>query len=322
MSLHAKLQMTQGDFTLDAGITLPSDGVTALFGPSGGGKSTLLSALAGLKRADGRITLGDRALHDLPPHKRGFGLVFQDARLFPHLTAGQNIAYAAKRARARFSQSEVAEFFEITPLLDRPIANLSGGEKSRVALARALVAAPDYLLLDEPFAALDGARRRSFIAVLLAAHRRFGIPMLVVTHSMDDAASLATHLVGLKDGKVVAQGSFGEVAQEASFQSLLDFHDIGAFTTAITRANGEPVQGAWLRADHVLVAAQRPQAVSARNILEARIDYLRAETADSILAGLQTQAGMILARITHGAVQELELTRGKTVWALVKAHSV
>ena len=323
MTLEADIALRQGNFMLDARFTAP-DGITALFGPSGSGKSTLLSALAGLKAASGRITLNGASCGQIKPHRRGFGLVFQDARLFPHLTVRGNLAYASRRAPARFEIAEVAGFFDIANLLDRPVGNLSGGEKSRVALARALVAAPDFLLLDEPFAALDGARRRAFLQVLRTAHQRYRIPMLVVTHNIDDAAALASHLVALADGKVVAQGAFADVARRPDFQALLDRRDIGAVlpASALRSAKDEMVQGLWLRADHVRLAARRPEAISARNILEGRITGLRSEDDGSVLAELETQAGPLLARVTAEAARELKLASGKTAWAVIKAHAV
>jgi molybdate transport system ATP-binding protein len=329
-ALEADIRLRQGGFVLDANFTAPADSVTALFGPSGSGKSTLLAALAGLKKLDsGRIALkgricADAGLH-VPPHRRGFGLVFQEARLFPHLSIRQNIAYAASRApQSKLALAEVADFFDIAALLDRPVRNLSGGEKSRVALARALVSMPDYLLLDEPFAALDGARRRSFIEVLLAAHRRFKIAMMVVTHSIDDAAVLASHVVAIAQGRLVAQGAFAEVAQAPAFQALLDRRDIGAVLAAGALRGAGTVQptGYWLRADHVLLAAERPRAISARNILEGRVMAMRDEAEDAVLVTLETQAGPVLARLTSEAVRDLDLALGKPAWALVKAHAV
>jgi len=327
--LEAHVRLRQGGFVLDARFGAPA-GVTALFGPSGSGKSTLLAALAGLKKLDaGRIALNGRMCADtgmhVPPHQRGFGLVFQEARLFPHLTIRQNIAYAARRApQSRLRLEEVAEFFDIASLLDRPVNNLSGGEKSRAALARALVSWPDFLLLDEPFAALDGARRRNFIEILLATHHRFKIPMLVVTHNIDDAAALASHMVAIEKGRVVAEGAFASVAQAPAFQALLDRRDIGAVlaTDALRSAGTVRPAGYWLRADHVLLAAERPAAVSARNILEGRVTAMGMEADGAVLVTLETKAGPVLARVTDEAVRDLALASGKTAWALVKAHTL
>jgi molybdate transport system ATP-binding protein len=323
MMLDADLHLAQGKFSLAARFSAP-DGITALFGPSGAGKSTLLSALAGLKAAAGRITLNGKSVESFKPHQRGFGLVFQDARLFPHLTVGGNLAYAHRRAPPRFAIPEVAAFFDIANFLDRPVGNLSGGEKGRVALARALVAAPDFLLLDEPFAALDGARRRAFLQVLRRTHHKYKIPMLVVTHNIDEAAALASHLIALDGGKVVAEGAFADVARQPQFQALLDGRDIGAVLppSALRSAKEEMVEGYWLRADHVLLAARRPEAISARNILESRITGLTSEDDGSLLVELETASSPLLARVTAEAAQELALAVGKTAWAVIKAHAV
>ena len=329
--LDAKITRTQGVFLLDVEFSAPANAITALFGPSGAGKSTLLSVLAGLKRSDGTIVLDGKLCADsragvhVPPHRRGFGLVFQEARLFPHLTAGQNLAYARRRApRSHFETEDVAAFFDIAALLDRPVGNLSGGEKSRVALARAFLASPDYLLLDEPFAALDGARRRAFIAVLLAAQRKYQIPMMVVTHNIDDAAGMATHMIALDKGRLVAAGPVGDVAGQPAFQALLDSRDIGSvYPPGLLRgAKDASMAGLWLRADHVLISVSRPQGLSARNILEGRIIGLRAESQGSLLVSLQTQGGALLARVTADAARELDLKSGKPAWAIVKAHAL
>lgn len=321
--LEARLKLTQGGFALDAAFTV-LDGITALFGPSGAGKSTVLAVLAGLKRNAGSIRLGGREVGDIPPHKRGFGLVFQDSLLFPHLTAGENLAYARRRApHSRLEPAQVAAFFDIAALMPRAVGNLSGGEKSRVALARALVSAPEFLLLDEPFAALDGPRRRFFIQVLLAAHREYKIPMLVVTHSIDDAAALASHLVALKAGKVVAEGAFAPTALKPEFQALLDPRDIGtALSPRLIKGARRGGQSMWLRADQVLLAAAPPQYLSARNIIEGRIGTLTEEPDGSLLIQLDTAHGPVLARLTPDAVNDLGLQKGKTAWAVIKAHAV
>jgi molybdate transport system ATP-binding protein len=329
--LETDLILQQDEFRLEARFRLPLEGISALFGPSGSGKSSLLALLAGLTRGQGRVVLDGKVMADsaagifVAPQARGFGMVFQEARLFPHLSAGGNLDYALKRApEKRFSIEDVAAFFDIAQLLGRPVGNLSGGEKARVALARALLSAPDFLLLDEPFAALDGARRRAFIAVLTRAHRKYGIPMLVVSHNIDDAAAMASHLIALDEGKVVAQGSFAQVAQEDGFQALLDPRDIGSVLSpsALLSGKADLAAGLWLRADHVLIATEVPHALSARNIVEGRVAALKAEAANSLLVTLETMAGPILARVTKTAARELDLAPGRSVWAVIKAHSV
>jgi molybdate transport system ATP-binding protein len=329
-ALDVDVRLTLGEFQLAAKFAVPAHGITCVFGPSGSGKSTLLSVLAGLKRCDGQIRLDVRTLADsvqnlyLPPHQREIGMVFQDARLFPHLTVRENIAYAWKRAPAatRPALEEVARFFDIHAFLDRPVGNLSGGEKSRVALARAVAAAPAFLLLDEPFAALDGARRRSFIQVLLRMHEAYKLPMMVVTHDVEDAATLASHLVAMKDGHVITCGDFAGASAQAAFRTLLDDRDLGVAMPAHVLRNLRGGQFVWLRADQVLLAAQRPQAISARNILEGEITSITKEVHGSLLVELSTAHGPILSRVTEEAVQELALTTGMRAWALVKAHTL
>jgi molybdate transport system ATP-binding protein len=325
MTLDADIRLRQGGFTLEAAFHAP-EGITVLFGPSGSGKSSILAALAGLKRMRGHVRLGGRDIQGLAPHRRGVGLVFQDARLFPHLSVRANIAYARARALRHIvpSPEDIARFFDIAAQLDRPVANLSGGEKSRVALARAVAAAPDFLLLDEPFAALDGMRRRAFAHVLLNLHSTYGLSMLIVTHDIEDAAALASHLVALRDGRVVAQGSLAAVASSGDFRALLDPHDVGAAIPAHLLDSGHAPfeQALWLRADHVLLATQAPRAISARNVLVGEIATIAREESGSYLIELATGAGIILSRLTGTAVRELDLVRGKKAWALVKAHSL
>jgi molybdate transport system ATP-binding protein len=325
MTLDVDIHLRQGGFQLDARFGLP-DGIAALFGPSGSGKSTVLAAIAGLKPAGGRVALNGQDVQHQPAHRRGIGLVFQDARLFPHLSVRGNIHYAWKRAdpARRRDVDEVARFFDISGILDRGIANLSGGEQARVALARALIASPRLLLLDEPFAALDGARRRTFIRILGDMHRTFAIPMLVVTHVIDDAAALATHLVALQDGRVVGHGPFAETALTPVFRGLLDGRDTGAALPgqALVTGDASPAQSVWLRADHVLLASRRPQAISARNVLEGEVVSITPDEGGGRLVALRTQAGILLSRLTSDAVAELALAPGGTAWALVKAHAL
>ncbi|MGE3142408.1 MAG: molybdenum ABC transporter ATP-binding protein [Hyphomonadaceae bacterium] len=326
--LEAALAVRRGAFRLDAAFTAPGDGITALFGPSGAGKSLLLGALAGFERLEsGRVVFDGRVLDDVglgrrtPPHLREIGIVFQDARLFPHLSVRGNLRYAEARAPqggGALALEEAAERFDLTALLDRRPRNLSGGEKARVALARAVLARPRLLLLDEPFAALDGVRRRVFVKALRALHEALRIPMIVVTHQIEDVAALADHVVALRAGAVVAAGPLAAATATEAFQALLDARDSGA--AAVLRA-GEGA--AWVRADQVLLAASAPTGLSARHVWPARIASLAQEADGAMLAVLETEAGQALrARVTAEAAAELALAPGRPAWAIVKAHAI
>jgi molybdate transport system ATP-binding protein len=329
----------RGAFSLVADFETPlpeSDrgGITVVFGPSGAGKSMLLTTLAGLNRIEsGRIIFGDRTLDDpaakirVSPHQRDIGLVFQDARLFPHLTVRGNLGYAAKRAprgRPAVDLDATARQLEIADLLDRPVRNLSGGEKSRAALARALLASPSLLLLDEPFAALDGRRRRAFLALLAEINATRGLPMMVVTHQIEDATELADQVLAVKNGRVVASGSAVETMRRPEFLALLDPRDLGARVDAASVSGdaGARGRGVWVRADAVMVAAEPPRGLSARNVWEGRVQEMAREADGSVVVWIDTKAGVIPARITSAAANELGLAAGKPAWAVVKTHAL
>lgn len=330
--LEVEAAVQRGKFGLRAKFAAPLDGVTVVFGPSGAGKSMLLSAVAGLTRlAGGKITLNGRVLDDtasgvrVATHARGIGMLFQDARLFPHLSVRGNLRYADRRrpvGKPAMSLEDVAKRFEVFDLLDRPVRNLSGGEKSRVALARALLSAPDVLLLDEPFAALDGARRRAFIALLGEISREQKLPMMVVTHLIEDAAELGNFVVGLKDGEVVAAGPAKETMASAAFQALLDARDVGARVDGAVVASGQQRRGVWVRADNVLLAATAPHGLSARNVWAGTVADVRREAGGSVLVSVSTDAGYVLSRITPEAETELAFKTGSPAWAVVKTHAL
>lgn len=196
-----------GDFTLDIAFQGPDDGVTVLFGPSGSGKSATLAAVAGTLNAETLVEVGGRRLSDLPPERRRIGIVHQDARLFPHLSVDRNLQYGWRRAPTakRVGWDEVVDVLAIRHLLPRSPRDLSGGERQRVALGRALLSQPELLLLDEPVSALDAARRDEVLG-FVAALRRFGLPMLYVTHSAQEARQIGDYLVRIEHGRVVGQG--------------------------------------------------------------------------------------------------------------------
>ncbi|RDE07202.1 ATP-binding cassette domain-containing protein [Sphingomonas aracearum] len=216
MTLAVAVRRRLGALDLDVAFEGPEQGVTALFGPSGAGKSATLAAIGGVAR-DGsvRVALGGEVLTDtavrafVPPERRGIGWVYQDARLFPHLPVRANLLYGKRRAGIDrgIGEAEVVQVLGIEALLPRRVAELSGGERQRVALGRALLSQPRLLLLDEPLAALDGARRAEILDFIVALKARFALPMVYVTHSPAEVAALADHVVRIEGGRVVAQGA-------------------------------------------------------------------------------------------------------------------
>lgn len=329
------LAYRRGAFEICASFRAPSNGVTVVFGPSGAGKSTLLKIIAGLARLDGgALRWGEMALEDAstgdrtPPHRRDIGMVFQDARLFPHLTVAGNLDFAARRVpsgRRAPAVSEVAAQTEIAHLLDRAVGGLSGGERSRVALARALVSAPRLLLLDEPFAALDGRLRRSFVRMLGEVARDSALPMMVVTHLVDDAVELADSVIAMREGSVIASGAAGGVFASDAFRGLLDRRDTGTRLGPEAFEGGDRTdgkKGVWLRADNVLVAVEEPKGLSARNVWRGKLQAIAHEAGGAVLLSLACDVGEVLARVTQAAVGDLRLAPGQDIWAVVKTHAV
>ena len=267
----------------------------------------------------------DGAALDAPTWQRGVGLVFQDARLFPHLSVAGNLAFAAKRAPdSGMSVDEAARQTGCQHLLARAVTHLSGGERNRVALARALLATPKLLLLDEPFAALDGVARAEFLELLARIHEQTGLAMLIVSHRIDDAASLAEHLVALDGGQVIAHGPLGSNEARIALQRMLSVHDIGVAlpASAMTLQSSRGDRHVWVRADHVLLASAQPTGLSARNIWRGVVASMTDEESGSVLVGVKTAHGLVLSRITSSAARDLQLTTGAEVWVVVKAHAI
>src|SRR5215469_15044005 len=303
MSAEIRIRHVQGEFTLDVAFTAAAGGVTALFGPSGAGKSSVVHALAGLTRpAEGRIVLEGRTVLDtargifVPPEKRRTGLVFQDARLFPHMSVETNLLFGWRRMGRRADSAEIGRVIRLLglePLLKRAPKNLSGGEKSRVALGRALLATPDILLLDEPLANLDVARRAEILPWLERLRDIARIPIFYVSHSLDEVARLADRVVLLEKGRVKAEGSVFELlaglGAERPIGAVLET-TAGKTENGLTRLQfdgGEllvaEAKDAGMRvrvrigADEILIARQPPAAISANNILPVVIAEIRLE---------------------------------------------
>ena len=250
--LSVDVKKRRGSFSLDARFELPTPGVVALFGRSGCGKSTLVNIIAGLLHADiGRVVLDEEVLLDtgrrlfVPPEHRRIGYVFQDARLFPHMSVAANLRYGERRAPAhRFvSLDTVIGLLDLGSLMDRRTPQLSGGERQRVAIGRALLSQPRLLLLDEPLASLDAARRGEVLPYLETLRDQLVIPMVYVSHDFDEVLRLATHVVLMQSGRTIAQGGVGEMSLNASLRSIIGADEVGAIvdgTVLGTRSRERP----------------------------------------------------------------------------------
>lgn len=243
-SVEARFHLDRKDFTLQVDLSLPGRGITALFGPSGSGKTTLLRCMAGLEHApDGYLSVAGEIWQDgdyfLPTHKRRLGYVFQEASLFPHLDIRRNLEYGMRRTGIRRIELDGAiELLGIAHLLERRSENLSGGERQRVAIARALLVNPGILLMDEPLAALDLARKQEILPYLEKLHEDLKIPILYVSHSPDEVARLADHIVVLDKGRAVAQGSLPETLARLDLPIRLG-EDAGVVIEAVIGARDE-----------------------------------------------------------------------------------
>ena len=355
-ALRLRLRRPLAAFTLEVDLELPGRGVTALFGPSGAGKTTLLRAIAGLDRqAAGLVAVGDRVWQDtgrgvrLPAHRRAVGYVFQEADLFAHLDVRANLLYGARRAKVAGlgrKLAEVAGLLGLESLLDRRPATLSGGERRRAAIARALLVEPDVLLLDEPLAGIDAARKDEILPWLERLHRAAPLPILYVSHEMAEVARLADHLVVLDRGQVTASGALGPTL--AALAPALPMGDeAGVVLEAVIAARdadwhlcrAEFAGGAlWLRdqgrdrgarvrvrvlARDVSLALQPAADTSILNALPATVDAV-ADDHHPALVLVRVRAGdsALLARVTRRSAAALALAPGTAVWAQVKSAAV
>lgn len=353
MTLEVALFHRFGGFTLEAGFNAPA-GVTALFGRSGSGKSTVINAVAGLLRPErGRIAVEGQVVLDsatgrmVPAHLRRMGYVFQDGRLFPHLTVRQNLLYgrwfAPKGPGVPFER--IVDLLGIGALLGRRPGGLSGGEKQRVAIGRAILSNPRLLLMDEPLAALDEARKAEILPYLERLRDELSLPILYVSHSVAEVARLATTVVLLDAGRVVAAGPVGEVLADPGVAPAMGLREAGAVITArmaaqeadglsrLDHAGGAiflprvaaPV-GAALRlrilARDVMLAVERPTGLSALNILAGVVEEVRAGEGPGAMVRVQVGEEALLARITQRSARALDLAPGRAVFAVLKAVSV
>jgi molybdate transport system ATP-binding protein len=354
MTLSVAIARRVGDFRLDVAFEAPA-GVTAVLGRSGAGKSTLVSAIAGLARPDsGRIALGPAALFDraarvdLPPAKRRVAVVFQESRLFPHLSVRSNLLFGRRRRRDAVEPpfDQVVETLGLGALLGRRPRSLSGGERQRVAIGRALLAGPRALLFDEPLAALDAERKAEIMPFLETIVAGAEIPVLYVTHALEEARRLAERLVVLEAGRVAAQGPVEQAVAEAGLLSAGDrFLDgvtleatiaeiderygltglaLGRHRVWAPGALGQPGQAARLRvlARDVALALDPPQRSSVRNVLPGLVRSVKRSGGPYAVIAVDIGGAVLRAEITARAADELGLAPGRMVHALVKSVAV
>lgn len=348
--IQARFHLARPSFTLDVDLTLPGRGITVLFGPSGSGKTTLLRCIAGLEQPrEGYLRFhGERwqeGSYCLPTHHRPIGYVFQEASLFPHLTVLENLRFGLRRnTQARPADLEAAiALLELTPLLGRNPAHLSGGERQRVAMARALAVRPRLLLMDEPLAALDYARKQEILPYLERLHDNLDIPLLYVSHAHDEVARLADHIVMLQAGRVLAQGPLLETLAQLDTPIRLG-EDSGVVLQAQvseldqewhlmrlafdggsvwTRQRDLPL-GRQLRV-HIqardVSVAIRPQTDSSiQNQLQGVVDAMAIDTHPGVmLIRVKVGASVLIARLTKRSASTLGITVGQSVWLQVKS---
>ena len=354
MSLAVRLRHRFPSIQMDVAFEVVTPGMTVLFGPSGAGKTTIISAAAGLLRPDEcRIVLDDLVLGDtasgiwLPPERRRMGLVFQDARLFPHMSVLNNLRFGMRRAApgpVRFD--DVVELLGIAALLTRRPHTLSGGERQRVAIGRALLAQPHLLLMDEPLASLDSARKAEIMPYLTRLKTGLRLPIVYVTHSLDEVEQLADSIVLIEAGRAVGYGLLPDIAARADLP-LAQRDDAGALLLCdvaehdnareLSRLDGggatfwvpllDAAPGTKLRvripAREVILAGAPPESISLHNIVPGKVRRIMGGSArHSVLVEIALAGGALISRVTPDAVVRLALAPGRPVLALIKSTSI
>jgi molybdate transport system ATP-binding protein len=351
--IEVEFRLERSNFSLEVQIGFHEKGITALFGPSGGGKTTLLRCIAGLEpTVRGRLRIGDTIWQDdakrifVPPHKRPIGYVFQGAALFPHLSVRGNLDFALKRANERrVSFEEAVALTGIGHLLERRTTNLSGGERQRVALARALLTSPQFLLMDEPLAALDRASKAELMPYIEQLHEALSMPILYVTHSIEEVAHLADQMVLLFNGRVQGSGPISEIltslalplARADNAVSVIEAtvveHDENYHLTCLRFDGGEILLpredlsiGKTVRvavhARDVSLVWQPPKHTSILNVIPVTVKEVSELNSAQVLVRLTAAGTLLLARITRKSAASLEVVPGRQMYAQVKSVSL
>jgi molybdate transport system ATP-binding protein len=353
--LKVRIAKRRDGFQLDAQFEVPTPGVVALFGRSGCGKTTAINIISGLLAADsayieldGHVLTNTTAGIAIPPEQRRIGYVFQDGRLFPHMSVLRNLEYGLERTRASrlaITVDQIVSLLGLEQLLRRKPYQLSGGERQRVSLGRALLSQPALLLLDEPLAALDAARREEVLPYLERLRDNLSIPMVYVSHQFDEVLQLATHVVLMDAGHVVAQGPLSQVSLVPQLRAIVGPDSVGAVVDgvvtsvdascamAVLRVGsgllnvsvphvsvGDRVRVQLLSRD-IILATEEPRGLSVRNQLRGVIISVVDDEDDARLVTVDVGGTNVLSRVTREAVEALSLTNGSSVWVLVKAVS-
>ncbi len=352
MSIEGRFSLRKGGFVLDLAFELPGRGVSAVFGPSGAGKTTLLRCVAGLERqVSGRLSVGGEIWQDsgrgisLPPHRRALGYVFQDAALFPHLSVRRNLEYGLRRtppAQRRLAFSKAVEWLSAGPLLERAPDSLSGGERQRVAIARALLTSPRLLLMDEPMASLDRRGKAEILPYLERLRGELSLPVLYVSHDLDEVERLADQLLLLEGGRVLASGPVVELAARldlplvhgdaaaALVEAVVSGHDERFHLSYLDFAGGRLsvprvalAPGARVRvrvqARDVSIVLERPRQTSILNVFPARVVAIAQDSPAQSIVRLDAGGTPVLARVTRKSSAALGLAPGADVYVQVKS---
>jgi molybdate transport system ATP-binding protein len=353
-SIEASFKGTLGAFTLDVSFEVPMRGVTALFGPSGCGKTTILRCMAGLQQMAGRLCVEGELWQDSgkgvfrPAHTRPVGYVFQEASLFPHLSVRENLLYGARRAQREsatgLALDSVVALLGMGSLLARSPGKLSGGERNRVAIGRALLSQPRLLLLDEPMSGLDRQAKEEILPYFESLHRELSIPIVYVSHDISEVVQLADHMVVLAAGQVLVAGPTATVLERLDLDPVIDPFEASVVITA--RVVGQRLPFNMTRLDHfgqeivipaidapvgaevrlrirareVSIATRPPEGISIRNVLRGRLaDVIERPESAYAEALIDLGSAKVRSRLTRAAVQDLGLRPGMHVFALVKS---
>lgn len=350
MTIEAKFKIQKKNFTLDIDLSIPAKGVTAIFGPSGCGKTTLLRALAGLEPCrDAYLKVGDTTWQQgsicVPTHKRSLAYVFQEASLFSHLSVKDNLQYGIKRvcvSERKVSLNRAVELLGIGSLLERRADQLSGGEKQRVAIARALSVSPKILLMDEPLSSLDLPRKREIMPYIESLHSELNIPVIYVSHSPEEVARLADHLVLLENGQVTAQGATSEMLTRIDLPfahgddaasliyAVVEGHDDEYGLTYLsfpggrfTVARKDLIVGTSVRlrlvARDVSITLKHQSGTSILNIFPSVVEDVISENTSEMIVKLSVGGVTLLSRVTRKSASLLNLEPGQRVYAQIKS---